>query len=254
MLNLMQDNIGSLSLSASTEKLEDTKERTMRQLQHATAQLTLAGMKQTGSELTAVLQVNNTAGHKFPTGIPARRTWLHFTVSDAAGQVVFESGKPLVDGQIQGNEADRDSTSYEPHYDEITEPDQVQIYEGVMLNTDNEVTYTLLRAAKFAKDNRLLPRGFNKSAVPPEIGVFGRAVSDENFVGGSDQVAYKVNTSGYKGPFTLTARLLFTAVSYPFVKDLEKDSDLSEVARFMQFYRYADKLPQEVAAVQITVQ
>ena len=71
---------------------------------------------------------------------------------------------------------------------------------------------------------------------------------------GSDQVAYKVNTSGYKGPFTVTARLLFTAVSYPFVKDLEKDQELFEVARFMQFYRYADKLPQEIAAIQATVQ
>jgi hypothetical protein len=41
---------------------------------------------------------------------------------------------------------------YEPHYDVITKPGQVQIYEGIMLNTDNEVTYTLLRAAKYVKD------------------------------------------------------------------------------------------------------
>lgn len=122
-----------------------------------------------------------------------------------------------------------------------------------MLNTDNEITYTLLRAAKFAKDNRLLPRGFNKSAAPPEIGVFGKAVSDENFVGGSDQVTYRINTAGYKGPFTLTARLLFTAVSYPFVKDLEIDQELPEVSRFMQLYRRADKLPQEITAIQTAV-
>ena len=122
-----------------------------------------------------------------------------------------------------------------------------------MLNTDNEVTYTLLRAAKFAKDNRLLPKGFNKSAAPPEIGVFGRAVSDENFAGGSDQISYSIDTSGHKGPFTVTARLLFTAVSYPFVKDLEKDQELPEVSRFMQFYRYADKMPQEITAIKTTV-
>ena len=123
-----------------------------------------------------------------------------------------------------------------------------------MLNTDNEVTYTLLRAAKFAKDNRLLPKGFDKTAVPPEIGVVGRAATDENFVGGSDQIRYRVNTSGHKGPFTVTARLLFTAVSYPFAKDLEKDQELFEVGRFMQFHRYADKSPQEVTAVKTTVQ
>jgi hypothetical protein len=59
---------------------------------------------------------------------------------------------------------------------------------------------------------------------------------------------------GQKGPFTLTARLLFTAVSYPFVKDLEKDRELSEVSRFMQLYRYADKLPQEIKAIEAIVQ
>jgi hypothetical protein len=254
MLNILQDNTASLGLAASAEKFEDTKERTMRQLQHATAQLSLSGLKHRDNELTAVVQVNNIAGHKFPTGIPSRRTWLHLAVTDSGGQVIFESGKPLTDGRIEGNDADYDLMRYEPHYDTITGPDQVQIYEGVMLNTDNEVTYTLLRAAKFAKDNRLLPRGFNKSAAPPEIAVFGNALADENFTGGSDQVTYRVNTSGYNGPYTVTARLLFTAVSYPFVKDLEKDQDLSEVNRFMQLYRSADKLPQEITGIQTTVQ
>jgi hypothetical protein len=254
MLNVLQDNINSLGLTASTEKFEDTKERTMHLLQHETAQLSLAELKHRGSELTAVLQVNNIAGHKFPTGIPTRRTWIQFTVEDAAGQVIFESGKPLADGRIIGNDADNNIMSFEIHYDEITRPDQVQIYEGVMLNTDNEVTYTLLRAAKYAKDNRLLPKGFYKSSVPPEIAVYGKAVSDEDFIGGSDQVTYRINTSGHKGPFTVTARLLFTAVAYPFIKDLEKDQELFEVSRFMQFYRYADKLPQEVTAIRTSVQ
>jgi hypothetical protein len=226
----------------------------MHQLQHETAQLSLTELRHRGNELAAVLQVNNIAGHKFPTGIPTRRTWIHLTVADAAGQVIFDSGKPLADGRIEGNAADSDIMKYEPHYDEITQPDQVQIYEGVMLNTDNEVTYTLLRAAKYAKDNRLLPKGFQKSAVPAEIGVFGRALEDENFSGGSDQVTYRISTTGQKGPFTVTARLLFAAVSYPFVKDLEKDQELFEVNRFMQFYSNADKLPQEVTAIQTIVQ
>jgi len=253
MLNILQENIADLGLAASTEKFEDTRERTMLQLQRTTARLSLAELQYFNNEVSLVLQVNNIAGHKFPTGIPTRRTWIHLTLTDSNGQVIFESGKPLPDGRIEGNAADYDIMSFEPHYDKITQPDQVQIYEGIMLNTDNEVTYTLLRAAKFAKDNRLLPKGFNKSAAPPEIGVFGRAVSDENFAGGSDQISYSIDTSGHKGPFTVTARLLFTAVSYPFVKDLEKDQELPEVSRFMQFYRYADKMPQEITAIKTTV-
>ncbi|MFC1826312.1 hypothetical protein ACFLZQ_00055 [Thermodesulfobacteriota bacterium] len=254
MLNILGDNIGSLQLSASTDKIKDTKERTMLQLQKETASLSISGLKYRDNEIIADFKVNNKVGHKFPSGIPTRRTWIHLLVEDASGQVVFESGKPLDDGRIEGNDADSDILSYEEHYDEITQPGQVQIYEGVMLNTDNEVTYTLLRAAKYAKDNRLLPNGFDKTAVPSEIGVFGRALADGDFIGGSDQVTYRVDTSGYKGPYTVTARLLFTSVSYPFVKDLAKDQDLPEVNRFLYLYRKADKMPQEVADIKTTVQ
>ncbi len=254
MLNILQDNIGSLQISASTDGIEDTKERTMRQLQTETASLSVVGLKHRGNEITAELKVDNKVGHKFPSGIPTRRAWINLMVEDASGQVVFESGKPLADGSIEGNDADRDSMGYEKHYDEISRPDQVQIYEGIMLNTDNEVTFTLLRAAKYAKDNRLLPNGFDKTAVPADIGVFGMALSDGDFIGGSDQVTYRIDTSGHRGPFTMTARLLFTPVSYSFVKDLAKDKDLPEVNRFMFLYRKADKMGQEVAAIRTTVQ
>jgi hypothetical protein len=254
MLNIMKNNIGSLQLSASADRIEDTIERTMLQLQTETASLSLIGLSNRSSELTLEFRVNNKVGHKFPSGIPIRQTWIHLMVEDASGQMVFESGRPLVGGGIEGNNADSDSMSYEPHYDEITQPAQVQIYEGVMLNTDNEVTYTLLRAAKYAKDNRLLPNGFDKTAVPSDIGVFGMALSDEDFVGGSDQVTYRIGTSGHRGPYTMTARLLFTTISSPFVKDLSKDQDLPEVKRFMSLYRKADKMPQEIAAIQTIVQ
>ena len=253
MLDIMKDNIGSLQLTTSAERIEDTKERTMRQLQTETASLELIGLKHRSSQLTLDFKVNNKVGHKFPSGIPTRQTWIHLVLEDASGQVVFESGKPLVDGGIEGNDADNDSMSYEPHYDEITQSGQVQIYEGIMLNTDNEVTYTLLRAAKYAKDNRLLPNGFDKTAVPSDIGVFGSALSDEDFIGGSDQLTYRIDTSNHKGPYTMTARLLFTPLSSPFVRDLAKDEDLPEVKRFMSLYNKADKMGQEVAAIQATV-
>ncbi|MFC1837679.1 hypothetical protein ACFLYW_03260 [Thermodesulfobacteriota bacterium] len=253
MLNIMQDNISSLQLTAPSDRIEDTRERTMLQLQSETAGLELTELMSRGNEITAELQVNNKVGHKFPSGIPTRRSWIHFLVEDASGQMVFESGKPLADGRIAGNDADDDIMSYEPHYDVITQPGQVQIYEGVMLNTDNAVTYTLLRAAKYAKDNRLLPIGFDKNAVPQDIAVFGAALTDEDFTGGSDQVTYRIDTSGYRGPYTITARLLFTAVSYPFVKDLAKDEDLPEVRRFMAMYRRADKMGQEIIGIRATV-
>jgi len=253
ILNILQGNINNLGLTASTERFEDTKERTMRQLQSKTASLSFAGLGHRSDQLTAKLEIDNKVGHKFPSGIPVRRAWIHLTVTDGAGNMVFESGKSLADGRIEGNDADSDPMSYEPHYDAITDPGQVQIYEGVMLNTDNEVTYTLLRAAKYAKDNRLLPAGFDKAGVPSDIGVFGKALADGNFVGGSDQVTYRIDTAGHKGPFTVTASLLFNAVSSGFVNDLAKDQKLPEVNRFMFLYNKADKMAQEVAAIQTTI-
>ena len=67
-------------------------------------------------------------------------------------------------------------------------------------------------------------------------------------------MTYRIDIAGHNGPFTLTARLLYTAVSYPFVKDLAEDEDLAEVNRFMFLYRKADKMGQEVAAIQTTIQ
>lgn len=54
-------------------------------------------------------------------------------------------------------------------------PDQVRIYEPIMGHSDSAVTYTLLRAAKYLKDNRLLPPGFVKQDAPVDIAVYGAA-------------------------------------------------------------------------------
>ena len=65
--------------------------------------------------------------------------------------------------RIDGNDAVEGPLDFEPHYETITSPDQVQIYEPIMLKQATEaVTYTLLRAYEYAKDNRLLPAGFDK--------------------------------------------------------------------------------------------
>ena len=68
-----------------------------------------------------------------------------------------------------GVDADADRATFEPHYDLITSPDQVQVYEAIMGNNLNEVTYTLLRGADYLKDNRLLPQGFDKATAPSDV-------------------------------------------------------------------------------------
>jgi hypothetical protein len=253
MLNVLQDNSTELGLTASTAKLEDTKQRTLRQLRSDSASLSIIDAQVRGKELAVTVQVQNLVGHKLPTGFPSRNLWLHLTVLDVNDQVVFESGKPLSDGRISGNNADEQEKSFEPHYEEITTPDQVQIYETIMANTDGAVTYTLLRAASYLKDNRLLPKGFDKNTAGAEIGVYGRATGDDNFIGGTDQVTYKVALGNHSRPFRIRIGLLYHTISYNFMQDLRQDAELPLVSRFDRYYSEADKTPVTVTAVQAEI-
>lgn len=240
MLEILANWGGDLEVSATQEEFDETIARVEEQLAENTAALSLNELSLTDGGLEAEIRVDVFTGHKFPTSIPTRRAWLHFVVSDASGQIIFESGKQNPDGSIQGNAADADPLAYEPHYEVITQPDQVQIYEGIMQNSDGEVTYTLLRAASFAKDNRLLPVGADKENLPADIAVYGLAAQDADFVGGSDLVRYQVDTSGYEGPFTVSVELLYETLSYRFVQDLLLDkTELTE--RFGAYYNSSDK-------------
>ena len=249
MLNILQDNITPLHVTASTDKLEQTKERTADLLQNKSVTLSLIDTKVNRNTLNTTVEVQSLVGHKFPTGFPSRRTWLHVAVTAKNGEIVFESGRPLANGAIKGDDGD-EKTTYEPHYDLISSVDQVQIYESVMHDTEGQVTQTLLRGAGYIKDNRLLPRGFDKKTASEEIGVKGGAVEDDNFTGGMDRVSYAIPLGNHTGMLTVTVKLLFTPISYTFMADLKKDAAQPAVGRFANYYDRADKTPVTVAAVQ----
>ena len=255
MVNLLKNNAGVLGVTAEDPHFDATLDRTLAQLEQDTAKVTVTALTITENQLAVEVTVENLAGHKFPSGLPSRRAWLHVTVADAGGKIVFESGKPLADGSIAFNDADSNPAHFEPHYDTINFNDQVQIYEPVMLNYNEEgpgtgdVTYTLLRAFEYAKDNRLLPAGFVKSTAAEDIGVYGGAESDDNFIGGSDQIVYDVNVgSAQGGDLTVTVELLFQSLSYPFVEDL-RNTQTPLVTGFMGFYDAMENVPVVVAKI-----
>ena len=254
MLNVLADNAAKLDLSVSTATLEATRERTIRQLQGKTANIAIHSVALILDGLTATVRVENQAGHKFPTGFPSRRAWICFSVLDKAGNPVFKSGKALADGRISGNDSDQSSAAFEPHYELITKTNQVQIYEAVMRDTDNRLTYTLLRAASYAKDNRLLPRGFDKNKADAAIAVYGDARQDQNFIGGSDEVVYQVKLDKANGPYSVKAELYYSSISAAFMQDLAADDRVALVKRFVGMYNRADKLPVLVAAAQVITQ
>ncbi len=254
MLDLLAANIDPLKLTASSENFAATRERTRAQLEESTATLRRTAFTVTDDELAVGLRVENLAGHKLPSGIPTRRAWIHLTVRDATGAVLFSSGEPLPDGRIAGNDADTSLSACEPHYDVLTRPDQVQIYEGVMEDTDGAVTYTLLRGARFRKDNRLLPAGFNKSTASPDIAPAGAAATDTTFIGGADEVTYRIARAGRPGPFTVSARLLYQTVSHAFAADLLTDAAAEPaIAAFAALYERATKIPATLARLEFAV-
>lgn len=249
MLQVLADWGGELGVTADVVHFQATQARVVEQIGNRSATLTLKELALGDGVLKAQLQVNPLTGHKFPTSFPSRRAWLHVTVTDATGKVVFESGKHNPDGTITGNDADADPLKFEPHYDVITAADQVQIYEPIMGDNEGKVTYTLLRAGKYLKDNRLLPMGADKAKLPADIAVYGEAAGDANFVGGGDLITYQVDVKGATGPFTFSAELLYEPLSYQFVQDLLRDkTPLTE--RFGGYYAATDKTPLRVAAVE----
>ena len=68
----------------------------------------------------------------------------------------------------------------------------MQIYESIMGTPAGAPTTGLLQATQYLKDNRLLPRGFDKRTAAAEIGVFGAAAADEDFTGDGDRVRYRI--------------------------------------------------------------
>lgn len=249
MLQILTDWGGELEVTADPAHFATTQARVADQVGKRAASLTLKSLALKDGALSAQLQVAPLTGHKFPASFPSRRAWLHVTVADAAGQVIFESGQHNADGTITGNAADTDPAAFEPHYDVITQPDQVQIYEPIMGDNEGHVTYTLLRGAKYLKDNRLLPAGADKTKLPADIAVYGEARDDPNFVGGGDLITYQVDVKGATGPFTLSAELLYEPLSYQFVQDLLVDkTPLTE--RFGGYYGATDKAPMRAAAIE----
>jgi hypothetical protein len=235
MLRMLNRFRNELAVAATPNELEASANATIRQLQQESATLTISRATTARDTLELDVDVRNTTGHKLPSGYPSRRAWLHVTVRDGGGRVVFESGAIAPDGRIAGNDNDDDGTRYEPHYEELTRPDQVQIYESVMQDRSGMPTTGLLQGVNFLKDNRLLPRGFDKTTAEAEIAVHGGALSDSDFAGGGDRVRYRIPVGSGAGPFTVDVELRYQVISYRWAHNLAP-YDAPEPKRFVAYY------------------
>jgi hypothetical protein len=235
MQRLLNRFRGDLSVQALPQELEAAAIRTVEHLRAETADIAIERSEVRAGRLEAQILVQNKSGHKFPTAYPSRRAWLHVVVRDRNNRIVFESGALDAKGQIQGNDNDADPNRFEPHYNQITSPDQVQIYEAIMAGADGNLTTGLLTAVRYAKDNRLLPRGFDKRTANKDIAVQGDAANDADFTDAGNRVRYSAALGDAQGPFQIEAELWFQPISYRWAENLRK-YDAPEPRRFNGYY------------------
>jgi hypothetical protein len=254
IINMLAENFEEMQVTAENSHFEETIKRVTDMLQNQTGTVEITKAERSeGGELLVSVSVQSMVGHKFPTGFPSRRAWLHLTVRDASGTVLFESGAYQPDGLILGNDNDQDPASYEPHYTTIQTQDQVQIYEVILTNTDGEVTTTLLRAAAFLKDNRIVPQGFGFSSVKLDVHTQGLAVDDTDFKGGGDLVGYLIDVSTADGSLTVSVELLYQSVGYRWANNL-RGYNTYETDRFIRLYDGMKNIPTQVDAAEIIVE
>jgi hypothetical protein len=232
MLNRYRDELDVVALS---QEMEAAAARTIAHLQSGSSRVQIYRITLRDGRLLADFSVENLGGHKLPTAYPSRRVWLHVVVRDRNGGTVFESGSIDANGRIVGNDNDADPGRFEPHYTGIDSNEQVQIYEAIMGSPVGLPTTGLLTAVRYLKDNRLLPRGFDKAAANRDIAVQGGAAEDEDFTGGSDRIRYSMSVGDAQGPFRIEAALRYQPISFRWAENL-RPYDAMETQRFVRYY------------------
>lgn len=258
MLRLLRNNINSLGLTATSAQFDSTLSRTEALLQNHTAELSLDWDEDDpAADLVFNVEVSNLAGHKFPSGYPSRVAFLEFTVIDTAGNQLFRSGGWSPEEGIWGRNSSGDATPFEPHWQEISEPDQVQVYEMVFADVDNQPSTVLARADHLLKDNRLPPLGFSTQHMSYDTAAYGPAAAlDEDFNhdlsgsegSGTDRLSYLVSLNGYDGPWTAEIRLHYLSVPRAWLEEMFALAESSEdIALFQGMFDSTDQTPILVA-------
>lgn len=190
---------------AKAELLGNAAARARRRLEEG---LTLqVEARRRGGRIEAEVRLGNAAGHKYPSGYPGRRLWLHVAVKDAQGRVRFESGGwNEATGEIRALEGR--AARVERHHERITSAAQTQVYEMAMGEPGGALTRSLMRAGVRLKDNRLLPSGFADADGRLEAVGVGK---DPDFAAGGDRVVYEARAAG-AGPWTVEVEALYQSV------------------------------------------
>jgi hypothetical protein len=224
MLALIRDYADILQPGASSAAFDANIAATRAQLSQATATVAITAPIRAGDSLRIPVTVTSLVGHKLPTGFPSRRVFLAVEVRDASDVIVFRSGGfdsrgRLLDGVGEILASELAGGPIAGHHDQLTSPEQVQIWEAIMADDEGQPTYRLLRGATYLKDNRLLPPGWDPQQATAAIAPAG-VEGDPDFGPAGDTVAFVVAAPAAAGPYSVEARVYYQTLSPRFLAEL----------------------------------
>lgn len=255
MLKLMKENRAELGISATEMDFDNVITATENMLRFRTLEVELTALERTADTAFLALRLTNLAGHKFPSGYPARRAYVHFVATTVEGDTLFESGAIDSNYELLAHDA-----SFERHYATIRSEEEVQIYEQVLGDVNNQKTTVLVRAASALKDNRIPPKGFRQDhEVYDTTQISGQALLDSDFNvdelgegSGSDVVYYHIPTEGYFDPISIKATVYYQSMPPKWMAEMFSEST-PEIDRFVNMYNSADRSPALVGRDTVTV-
>lgn len=203
-----------------------------------TATIEVTSITKTDVSLDANVLVQNLAGHGFPSGVGFRRAFLTFEVLDAAGKVIWASGRTNSAGAVVRGLTDdvlpteffydeaTHKQVFQPHYDVINDESQVQIYEEVIADTEGKITTSFVGLNQVLKNNRLLPKGWRAGGPFGEFtGPHGDAERDPEYVNktgatGADRIIYRIPLNDrLRGAASVRVTLNYQAIPPSYLRD-----------------------------------
>jgi len=168
-------------MSGSTTGLADAIDHVVQQARAKTARVAVRAQVE-GRTLAAEVEITNLTGHRFPSGVGFRRSFVEFAVYDGdAATPFFVSGATDNRGRIVGADgavlpSESFATGadgreqYQPHFDRrhpVTSQAQAEIFEELTQDHTGHFTTSFIRRDHEAKDNRILPQGWRPGGPAP---------------------------------------------------------------------------------------
>jgi len=228
---------------SGVEGLVTTENAMLELARNQTAKVEILSMRRTSDNLEIEVKITNLTGHSFPSGVEFRRGFVELLVLDSSDKQIWASGRTNSKGEIVEGLTEsvlateyfgvdpNSNKSFQPHYNQknpVTRPNQVQIYEELVEDTDGKITTSFVRLYKHVKDNRLLPRGWRKDGPYAEhTSPFGRAADDPGYIdpvrnssSGSNTILYRIPLRDMKGiAASVSATLYYQAIPPYYLKD-----------------------------------